>query len=87
MTQETATNYVYHGPLTPVAMPRRGHLASHALRHAELRRQYITRAHRLGTLMRHFFLPPARPVAPLAPGMGTASLGGALIPSPSLALA
>ena len=66
MTQETATNHVCHAPLTPVATPRRRHLASDALRHAELRGQYITRAHRLGTLMRHFFCRSRLPIALLA---------------------
>ena len=88
MTQETATNHVCHGALTPVAMPRRRRrrLASDALRHTELRLQYITPAQRLGTLMRHFFCRSRLPIALLAPGMGQAPLGRVLIAPSSLAL-
>jgi hypothetical protein len=38
---------------TPAAMPLRRLLATCALRHVRLRRQYITRSRHLGTLMRH----------------------------------
>lgn len=86
MTQETVANHPCQSASAPVAMPRRYDLARCLCRHAEIRGQYITRAHRLGTLMRHFFLPPARPIASLAPGMGAAPLVGALVPPACLAL-
>jgi hypothetical protein len=72
VTQETATDHVRHAPTAPVAMPWRRPLAV-------LRGQYITAVHPLGTLMRHYFLPPALAVAPLAPGMGQTPTGRGLI--------
>ena len=87
VTQETVANHPCQGTSTPVAMPRRYDLARCALHRAELWRQYITRANRLGRLMRHFyFLPLALPIALLAPGMGQTSRAGALIATASLAL-
>ena len=86
VTQETASNLACHSTSAPVAMPRRYDLARCVLHHAQLRRQYITPAHPLGTLMRHFFLPLALPIALLAPGMGESAGAGALIAPASLAL-
>ena len=89
VTQETVANHPCQSASTPVAMPCRYDLARcvlHLLHHAQLRRQYITRAPFLGTLMRHFFLLLALPIALLASGMGESAGAGALIAPASLAL-
>ena len=86
MTQDIVANHPCQSACAPVAMPRRGDFARCRGPHAELRCQYITTARPLGTLMRHFFLLPARPIAPLAPGMGRAPPRCALIASRRLAL-
>ena len=89
MTQQTVANNPCQSASAPVAMPRRYDLARcvlHLLHHAQLRRQYITRAPFLGTLMRHFFLLLALPIALLASGMGESAGAGALIAPASLAL-
>ena len=96
MTQDIVAYHTCQCAAAPVAMPRQGDFARCRCRygcrygcrcpHAELRCQYITTERPLGTLMRHFFLLPTRPIALLAQGMGRAPPGGALIASARLAL-
>jgi hypothetical protein len=53
-TQEVAPDLVVAGARTPAAMPLPRCFAIRALCHfIQVRRQYITPIHRLGTLMRH----------------------------------
>lgn len=53
VTQQAAPNLAVARSRTPAAMPLRRLLATCGLRHVQLRHQYSTRIHRLGTLMRH----------------------------------
>jgi len=81
MTQEVVANHTCQCAAAPMAMPRQSDFARCRCRygcrrpHVELRGQYITPECPLGTLMRHFLLLPARPIALPAQGMGQAPQG------------
>lgn len=86
VTQEAASHHALARSRAPVAPPWRRRLASCGLHHDQLRRQYITRARALGTLMRHDLLPLAPAIARRSPGMREAPRAAALIAPPGLAL-
>jgi hypothetical protein len=85
VTQEAASNALARSR-APVAPPWRPRLATRGRRHDQLRRQYITLARPLGTLMRHYLLLPLAPaIARRSPGMGKLPSEAALIAPPGLA--
>jgi hypothetical protein len=86
VTQEAASHDALARPRAPVAPPWRRRLATCGLHHDQLRRQYITRARLLGTLMRHDLLLPTPAIARCSSSMGEASRAAALIAPPGLAL-
>ena len=85
VTQKVVSNALARSR-APVAPPWRPRLATRGRRHDQLRRQYITLARPLGTLMRHYLLLPLAPaIARRSPGMGKLASEAALIAPPGLA--
>ena len=89
VAQKTAPQHARQCLGTPVTMPwrHRGALRAGVWLSAHLRRQYITGARLVGTLMRHYFLlPPSGPVATLARSVVAPSLSSVLVALTATAL-